>query len=164
MLFFVYGTLKAGFPNHHHLPSACKLVGAATTVDLYPLVVADHFHGLPFLINQPGVGFHVHGEVYEVAEGESSTIVGTFLDQFEGVAGGMYERVSLSIAVDSAIGGDSRDSYDSRNRDADGDVLTAFSYVCGAGCGAGTGRELMMRYPLIPCYKTTTSFVAREDR
>ncbi|XP_018021565.1 putative gamma-glutamylcyclotransferase CG2811 [Hyalella azteca] len=70
-LVFVYGTLKAGEPNHHWLTDPrngrARLLGRARTVDTFPLVIASRYN-IPYLLRAPGVGEHVEGEVYEVDE------------------------------------------------------------------------------------------------
>ncbi|KAF2359512.1 Gamma-glutamylcyclotransferase AIG2-like [Trinorchestia longiramus] len=70
-LVFVYGTLKVGEPNHHWLSNAAngynRLVGTARTVDKFPLVIASRYN-IPYLLNAPGIGKNVEGEVYEVDE------------------------------------------------------------------------------------------------
>ncbi len=59
MFVFVYGTLKKGEPNHHWLTNqdhgSAKFVGAGTTKELYPLVIASKYN-IPFLLDKPGTG------------------------------------------------------------------------------------------------------------
>jgi gamma-glutamylaminecyclotransferase len=66
---FVYGTLKKGEPNHHWLSQTAngysKFLCRASTMQKMPLVVATRYN-IPFLLNKPGVGNYVTGEVYEV--------------------------------------------------------------------------------------------------
>ena len=56
---FVYGTLKRGLPNHGLLQDSqngkAVFVGEGVTAEKYPLVVDPEF-GIPFLLNNPGVG------------------------------------------------------------------------------------------------------------
>lgn len=59
---FVYGTLKKGKHNHG-LIRASKFVSKTKTKDKYPLIV----RGLPYLVDHPGIGMNVVGEVYEVS-------------------------------------------------------------------------------------------------
>lgn len=64
-LVFVYGTLKREFPNHRRYMKSARLIGRYHTVEKYPLVVfGDRY--LPALLNSPGEGRHVEGELYEV--------------------------------------------------------------------------------------------------
>lgn len=66
---FVYGTLKAGEPNHHWLTDTkngySKFICKAATTKKMPLVIATRYN-IPFLINKEGVGNYVTGEIYEV--------------------------------------------------------------------------------------------------
>ncbi|XP_073986174.1 putative gamma-glutamylcyclotransferase CG2811 isoform X2 [Rhodnius prolixus] len=67
---FVYGTLKKGEPNHHWLRPQngfAKFVDNGTTVKKYPLIIATKYN-IPFLIDAPGQGYKVFGEVYEIDE------------------------------------------------------------------------------------------------
>src|SRR5690606_19147414 len=57
----VYGTLKEGHGNHH-LISESTFLGYAETIDFYPLID----RGLPYLIPDPGHGYNVELELYEV--------------------------------------------------------------------------------------------------
>ena len=68
---FVYGTLKRGEPNHHWLTSSekgfARFLSEATTVNSFPLVVGTRYN-IPFLLDRPGEGHQIKGEVYEVDE------------------------------------------------------------------------------------------------
>lgn len=89
---FVYGTFKRGFPNHDEVMGAFDFVGQYQTFFAYPLVVGGCWFA-PYLINDPGVGHCVTGEVFSVdAEGLA------WLDAFEdhGCANGAL-RVSISV-------------------------------------------------------------------
>ncbi|XP_072031180.1 gamma-glutamylaminecyclotransferase-like [Amphiura filiformis] len=70
-LVFTYGTLKNGQPNHELMTKSEKghatFVGEAKTVEKWPLVVASEFN-IPFVLDKPGVGHHILGEVYRVDE------------------------------------------------------------------------------------------------
>jgi gamma-glutamylcyclotransferase (GGCT)/AIG2-like uncharacterized protein YtfP len=63
-LLFVYGTLQRGGQYHYFLEQ-CRAdfvcTGILTTP--YPLILAQY----PCLLDQPGRGFRVHGEVYRLA-------------------------------------------------------------------------------------------------
>lgn len=93
-LIFVYGTLKRGFYNHKLLDDLIRSGGAAylgpcTTVEAFPLVCGPH--GIPFLINLPGSGLRVRGELYSVSTVHE-------LDELEGLEQGHYERLPV-VAV-----------------------------------------------------------------
>ena len=61
---FVYGTLREGYPNHHHNVGDRK-PGIFRTVEQFPLVLNDRRYS-PCLIDSPGKGYRVRGEVYRV--------------------------------------------------------------------------------------------------
>lgn len=65
-------------------------IGAYTTRERYPLVTGPY--KVPFLLNYPGRGERVCGEVYAV-----STQGLTRLDELEGVSKGHYERREVTI-------------------------------------------------------------------
>ncbi|KAI9582653.1 troponin C-akin-1 protein [Glossina fuscipes] len=66
---FVCGTLKYGQPSHSILSNNAngyaKYWCRATTAEKLPLVIATRYN-IPFLLNKPGIGFYVTGEIYEV--------------------------------------------------------------------------------------------------
>lgn len=66
---FVCGALKYGQPNHSILANPAngyaKFWCRATTTEKLPLVIATRYN-IPFLLNKPGVGNYVIGEIYEV--------------------------------------------------------------------------------------------------
>uniref|UniRef100_A0A182JQ59 Gamma-glutamylcyclotransferase family protein n=1 Tax=Anopheles christyi TaxID=43041 RepID=A0A182JQ59_9DIPT len=66
---FVYGTLKRGEPNHHWLTDVAngqaRFIAKGRTIVQYPLVVATR-HNIPFLLDMPGTGHLVAGEIYEI--------------------------------------------------------------------------------------------------
>jgi gamma-glutamylaminecyclotransferase len=61
---FVYGTLKEGFPNFG-LNTGTRMAGSFTTAERYPLYLVGE-HCLPCMINTPGQGEYVVGQVFEV--------------------------------------------------------------------------------------------------
>ncbi|KAK7271832.1 hypothetical protein RJT34_28047 [Clitoria ternatea] len=98
---FAYGTLKEGFPNHDLMEGLISrddavCIGTYFTHHPYPLVCGPH--GIPYLINLPGSGHRIKGQLYAVSD--DALIL---LDHFEGVAAGYYER--LPVAVVAAEGG-----------------------------------------------------------
>lgn len=70
-LVFVYGTLKQGEPNHYWLKE--ENVGKSVFISKghllknYPLVIASRYN-IPYLLDCPGKGHNVIGEVYKVNE------------------------------------------------------------------------------------------------
>eukprot|EP00667_Euglena_gracilis_P019626 EG_transcript_21060 len=94
MLVFVYGTLKRGFPNHGLMrrpPAAGQFCGTARTAARFPLVVATPYR-IPFLLDLPGQGHQVVGEVWDVMEDMAWQ-----LDAFEGVEAGFYQRKLIDL-------------------------------------------------------------------
>ncbi len=59
---FVYGTLKRGFCNHRYL-EGCQFVAPVSTKKRYPLVAPKKWY--PYLIDAPGEGEQIEGELYE---------------------------------------------------------------------------------------------------
>ena len=61
---FVFGTLKQGFCNFH-INRGTRVGGDFVTVQAHPLYVIGPRH-LPWLLQQPGVGHPVVGQLFEV--------------------------------------------------------------------------------------------------
>ncbi|XP_058526610.1 gamma-glutamylaminecyclotransferase [Ochotona princeps] len=95
-LVFVYGTLKRGQPNHKVLldgtNGSAAFRGHGHTAEPYPLVIAGE-HNIPRLLNLPGKGHRVAGEIYAVDKQMLR-----FLDDFEQCPH-MYQRTELSVRV-----------------------------------------------------------------
>ncbi|KAM3584990.1 uncharacterized protein V6R79_004479 [Siganus canaliculatus] len=98
---FVYGTLKKGQPNYYRMFESVNgkaaFLGSACTAEKYPLVIANKFN-IPFLLNIPGKGHQVHGEIYKVDKQMLD-----FLDEFEGVPT-MYQRTPIKLEVKEWVG------------------------------------------------------------
>ncbi|XP_021860047.2 putative gamma-glutamylcyclotransferase At3g02910 [Spinacia oleracea] len=95
-LIFTYGTLKKGFSNHRLMEELltagdATYVGAFRTAERYPLVCGPY--RVPFLLNLPGEGDKVWGEVYMVSEKGLAR-----LDELEGTTRGHYQRLSIRIS------------------------------------------------------------------
>lgn len=63
---FVYGTLKEGFANFG-TNAGRRVPGVFQTVQRFPLFIIGQYF-LPWLVNQPGSGEHILGQVFEVNE------------------------------------------------------------------------------------------------
>lgn len=65
---FVYGTLKEGFPNHH-VNTGRRLAGIYRTKEALPLLVVKLVNEdrAPWLVDRPGQGFQVVGQLFEIA-------------------------------------------------------------------------------------------------
>jgi gamma-glutamylaminecyclotransferase len=83
----VYGTLKKGFSNYNNYLSDSIFVGYGHTFDRYPLIIK----GLPYLINDRGMGEYVEIDVFLV----ENTVLNQ-LDQLEGHPE-WYKREMISI-------------------------------------------------------------------
>ncbi|XP_062270398.1 gamma-glutamylaminecyclotransferase-like [Scomber scombrus] len=93
---FVYGTLKKGQPNHYRMFDSvngkAEFLASAFTTEKYPLVIASE-NNIPFLLNIPGQGHQIQGEIYKVDEQMLE-----FLDDFEGIPI-MYQRTLIKVEV-----------------------------------------------------------------
>ncbi|XP_006101518.1 gamma-glutamylaminecyclotransferase [Myotis lucifugus] len=93
---FVYGTLKRGQRNHKVLldrtHGCATFRGRGRMVEPYPLVIAGE-RNLPRLLNLPGRGHRVFGEIYAVDEQMLRV-----LDEFEDCPD-LYQRVRVSVEV-----------------------------------------------------------------
>lgn len=109
-LYFTYGSLKQGFPNHERFKDTLNdFVGVAQTRQALPLIVqklpacdndaCDYLHRMATLVDRKGDGKHVLGEAYRVtARGLKK------LDALEGYHGpnaptNTYVRKKISIVV-----------------------------------------------------------------
>ncbi|XP_051983054.1 gamma-glutamylaminecyclotransferase B-like [Xyrauchen texanus] len=115
---FVYGTLKSGQPNNYRMLDAAngkaKLLARSRTVDSYPLVIATQYN-VPFLLNIPGKGHRVQGEIYSVDEKMLN-----FLDWFERCPH-QYQRTLVKLEVDEWVG-------EGENNPKAGSIVEAFVY------------------------------------
>ncbi|XP_072031329.1 gamma-glutamylaminecyclotransferase-like [Amphiura filiformis] len=96
-LVFTYGTLQNGQPFHELMTKSEKghatFVGKAKTVEKWPLVVATKFN-IPFVLDKPGVGHHILGEVYRVDEEMLH-----FLDELENT----YQRICITVTMETVV-------------------------------------------------------------
>jgi len=90
---FVYGTLKRGGRNHHFMAGQ-QFVGEARTAPGYTLYSLGDYPGM---VRSTDTSHDVIGEVWAV-----NTACLTQLDELEGVAEGLYERVSIMLAAPCA--------------------------------------------------------------
>lgn len=95
-LVFVFGTLKEGFPNFA-TNRGVRVAGSFRTCAAYPLYLVGDRH-VPWLVNSPGTGVRVSGEVFRV---DVATLAA--MDRLEGVSRpDGYRREELEVE-----GGDS---------------------------------------------------------
>lgn len=88
----VYGTLKKGFGNYFNYLTSAKHIGRGKTTDKYPLIV----RGLPYMINEKGVGHNVVVDVFAVSDMELKAI-----DRLEQHPN-WYRRERVSITMDKS--------------------------------------------------------------
>jgi gamma-glutamylaminecyclotransferase len=133
---FVYGTLKRGFTNYTRYLGVAEtfgkasFIGNAKTVEHFPMVVRSPnppvSSGAPLLMDVPGVGNHVLGEVFVV---DDTTLAA--LDLLEGVNTGRYYKRQLDVHL----------------LDNDSEVLYCTAYFAPA-C------EELLELSTHPCYTT----------
>ena len=94
---FVYGTLREGYPNHHHNVGVRK-TGTFRTVEQFPLVIYGPRYS-PCLIYSPGEGYPVRGEVYQLDDSGLA-----MMDQLERVeAADGYRRLQISVTSETQL-------------------------------------------------------------
>ncbi|CAH8331813.1 unnamed protein product [Eruca vesicaria subsp. sativa] len=101
-LVFSYGTLKRGFSNHVLMQDLIRsgdasFKGVYQTLDKYPLVCGPY--RVPFLLNKPGSGQRVTGELYAVSPRGLSR-----LDELEGISRGHYVRQQIRLLKEGEEG------------------------------------------------------------
>lgn len=110
-LYFTYGSLKKGFPNHEaHAEVLDDFVGPAATRQPMPLIVPKepfcdnpncaYLHRMATLVDRKGSGRPVKGEVYRVTSGGLKE-----LDKLEGYHGpgaaeNVYVRKRINVLMD----------------------------------------------------------------
>lgn len=151
---FVYGTLKKGQPNYYRMFDSAngkaEFLASACTTQKYPLVIANKYN-IPFLLNIPGQGRRVQGEIYKVDDQMLK-----FLDAFEGVPT-MYQRTLVELEVKEWVG-----DAGGEKKPAAGSKVEAFVY-------STTTYE--PEWPSLPNYESYDSYgdhglqyVTREGR
>jgi gamma-glutamylaminecyclotransferase len=100
---FVFGTLKRGFPLHDRGLRQAQLLGLYRTVAPYPMLVAGPWFA-PMLLNQPGTGRQVKGELYEI---ETARLA--LLDALESI--GQPGNLRVIVAVEPLAGGAARSAW-----------------------------------------------------
>jgi gamma-glutamylcyclotransferase (GGCT)/AIG2-like uncharacterized protein YtfP/glutaredoxin-related protein/3-polyprenyl-4-hydroxybenzoate decarboxylase len=112
-LYFTYGSLKKGFPNHAaHADILCDFIGEAKTRQSFPLVIPQepscsnpncpYLHRMAALVEVRGMGHRIRGELYRVSEQGLDE-----LDQLEGFVGknmddNIYIRKKITVLLDNA--------------------------------------------------------------
>ncbi len=117
-LYFTYGSLKQGFPNHEaHQEVLNDFVGEARTRQAMPLIVPNepfcdnpncaYLHRMAVLVDLKGRGKPVSGEVYRVTASGLRE-----LDKLEGYHGaGSDENVYIRKKINIALGGRTESAF-----------------------------------------------------
>ena len=92
---FVYGTLKHGGSNHLFLRGQ-RFMGAARTAPGFTLYSLGDYPGM---VRAPGDTAGVTGELWSVDDACLAE-----LDQLEGLAEGLYERIDVLLAPNATAG------------------------------------------------------------
>ncbi|MET0262569.1 MAG: gamma-glutamylcyclotransferase family protein [Rariglobus sp.] len=92
-LLFVYGTLKRGCKNHHHLAGQ-TYTGEARTAPGYRLYDLGDYPGM---IVDPSDREGVTGELWSVTDAALA-----HLDDFEGLSDGLYRREAVRLMTSSS--------------------------------------------------------------
>lgn len=95
---FAIGTLKRGFPLHARGLAGAQFLGRFLSTRPYPLVIAGPWFA-PMIFDEPGVGLHIEGELYEVDENRLA-----LLDRLESV--GKPGNFRRTIDVEAMDGSD----------------------------------------------------------
>ena len=95
---FVYGTLKEGFPNFD-TNAGIRIPGDFFTKNRYPLYLVGERHS-PWMVNTPGEGERVIGQVFEVKPEVLERI--DILQRVSALDG--YERIEIAVISQSAEG------------------------------------------------------------
>lgn len=94
---FVYGTLREGYPNHQHNVGE-RAPGIFRTVERFPLLL-NGLRCSPCLVDSPGQGFRVRGELYRVDD-EGLALMDR-LERTDAADG--YRRLEIQISADAGL-------------------------------------------------------------
>ena len=121
-LLFVFGTLKSGFPLHDRALGGVEKLCDCRTVERFPMLVAGPWFA-PMMLNEPGTGHRVHGELYDV-DPERRALV----DRLESVPKPGNLRLLIEV------------------QKPDGRTVLAFAYMKSAVMAQPAHTELLDRY------------------
>lgn len=93
---FVFGTLKEGFPNFS-TNAGTRVPGTFVTAQRYPFYLVGERHS-PWLVNTPGHGEHVLGQVFDV--GTDALEHMDLLERTRESDG--YDRIEIEVRQQSA--------------------------------------------------------------
>lgn len=87
---FIYGSLKSGFSNNDIIRKIGKKIENAETVEKYPMFSNESFFmEYPYLINEPGIGHIIKGELWELHHTKLK-----YLDEFESK---LYKKIKITV-------------------------------------------------------------------
>ncbi|XP_073102248.1 putative gamma-glutamylcyclotransferase At3g02910 [Elaeis guineensis] len=167
-LVFTYGTLKRGFSNHGLIQEMihsgdAAFVGVARTAGRLPLVCGPY--RVPFLLNLPGAGERVRGELYAVSPRGIAR-----MDDLEGTCRGHYERLPISVVLPRrrhrSVGTDGEgDGEEEENGDDEVEVeVEAEAYYAHRSYAAELWRRIGERGFEAYSEKEARGYVKRKDR
>ncbi|XP_015896897.3 putative gamma-glutamylcyclotransferase At3g02910 [Ziziphus jujuba] len=153
-LIFTYGSLKRGFKNHFLMEDLITqndavLIGSFVTQDPYPLVIGPYTIG--YLINLPGNGHRVKGELYSVSAPGLAR-----LDELEATRLGHYERLPIEVVS-------YRTESDDKEQDNE-DVVEAEAYYAHRSFGEALWNKKMIQCVSEYSERENSLFVKKKDR
>ncbi|XLS50022.1 hypothetical protein HN51_010699, partial [Arachis hypogaea] len=169
-LIFSYGTLKRGFSNHNLLQDLIRtgdasFIGLYKTSHRYPLVCGPY--RVPFLLNLPGSGHKVHGELYSVSARGLAR-----MDELEGTTRHHYERLPIKLfpaeeGADENVNNEDQVNLEDETtmtEDAPGVLTCAEAYFAHSNYAVEMWKKNGKRG--LRCYtkKETKGYVKRGDR
>ncbi|KAB1205300.1 hypothetical protein CJ030_MR7G012064 [Morella rubra] len=158
-LIFTYGTLKQGFSNHTLMQELIRtgdaaFLGTCRTAESYPLVCGPY--RVPFLLNLPGCGQCVDGELYAVSLKGLSR-----MDELEGTNRGHYERLPIKLEFESH---DSTDGAAINTTCAAEELARAEAYYAHRSYAMEMWRKNGKKGLSAYTEKETKGYVKRKDR
>lgn len=152
---FTYGTLKRGFSNHGLMQEMIRsgdasFIGPARTCDRLPLVCGPY--RVPFLLNLPGAGERVRGELYSVSPRGIAR-----MDELEGTCRGHYERLPIKIKIAKEFG-------ENGGSDDEEMEIEAEAYYAHRSYAGELWRRSGERGFEVYSEKEATGYVKRKDR
>lgn len=87
---FALGTLKRGFPLSYALEGS-QYLGPYRSVERFPLLIAGQWYG-PMLLDQPGRGRHILGELFELDDAMLARI-----DRLESIGQPGNSRITVRV-------------------------------------------------------------------
>ena len=99
---FAVGTLKRGFALSYALEGS-QYLGKYRSVKRFPLLIAGPWYA-PMLLNQPGLGRRIIGELYELDDA-----ILTRIDPLESI--GQPGNLRIALTVEAVSGGEAYNAF-----------------------------------------------------